>query len=174
MCRNVLSMTSDLRGNIQLRRFGVLEIWNACLLLPGLCYLFGALNVSFIYIHLYLYIISAHFTVPSQERNYLSLYRRWKLNHIRLILITNSRTDLHEEDDANVALFHPQSGAGVVYGTKQGQIACALSPEVLEKRGLWLATNENIENMDETDDGDPLRSNFENEGNYEQRDHPYQ
>ena len=32
-----------------------------------------------------------------------------------------------DEDDANVALFHPRSGSGVVYGTKQGQIACALS-----------------------------------------------
>lgn len=98
----------------------------------------------------------------------------WRLGDMKRMSTLTSRTDLHEEDDANVALFHPQSGAGVVYGTKQGQIACALSPEVLEKRGLWLATNENIENMDETDDGDPLRSNFENEGNYEQRDHPYQ
>ena len=44
---------------------------------------------------------------------------------------------MHEEDDANVALFHPHSGAGVVYGTKQGQIACALCPEILEKDGLW-------------------------------------
>ena len=36
-----------------------------------------------------------------------------------------------------------------------------------------MKTNENIENMDETDD-DPLRSTFDNEGNYEQRDYPYQ
>ena len=51
--------------------------------------------------------------------------------------MSRSRTEMHEEDDANVALFHPHSGAGVVYGTKQGQIACALCPEILAKDGLW-------------------------------------
>ena len=60
----------------------------------------------------------------------------WRLGDMRRMGTLTSRTNHLEEDDANVALFHPLPGAGVVYGTKQGQIACALSPVVLHQAGL--------------------------------------
>jgi hypothetical protein len=55
----------------------------------------------------------------------------WRLGDMKRMSTLVSRTDLNEEDDANVALFHPKPGAGVVYGTKQGHIACALNADVL-------------------------------------------
>jgi len=55
----------------------------------------------------------------------------WRLGDMQRRATLTSRTAASEEDDANVALYHPCPGAGVVYGTKQGQIACALSPSVL-------------------------------------------
>uniref|UniRef100_A0A7S2W0S9 F-box domain-containing protein n=1 Tax=Rhizochromulina marina TaxID=1034831 RepID=A0A7S2W0S9_9STRA len=49
----------------------------------------------------------------------------WRLGDMaRMETLTSMASD---EDDANVALFHPRPGAGVVYGTKQGHIACALA-----------------------------------------------
>jgi len=60
----------------------------------------------------------------------------WRLGDMRRMGTLTSRTNHLEEDDANVALFHPLPGAGVVYGTKQGQIACALSAVVLNQAGL--------------------------------------
>mmetsp|Transcript_93806 Transcript_93806/g.268540 ORF Transcript_93806/g.268540 Transcript_93806/m.268540 type:complete len:328 (+) Transcript_93806:1532-2515(+) len=54
----------------------------------------------------------------------------WRLGDMaRMDTLTCAAGD---EDDANVALFHPRSGSGVVYGTKQGQIACALSTVEIE------------------------------------------
>lgn len=58
----------------------------------------------------------------------------WRLGDMKRMSTLLSRTDQNEEDDANVALFHPKAGAGVVYGTKQGHIACALSPEVMSQQ----------------------------------------
>jgi len=55
----------------------------------------------------------------------------WRLGDMQRMATLTSRTELEEEDDANVALFHPCPGAGVVYGTKQGQVACALNLDVL-------------------------------------------
>lgn len=55
----------------------------------------------------------------------------WRLGDMqRMDTLTCAEGD---EDDANVALFHPKSGAGVVYGTKQGQIACALNSAELKE-----------------------------------------
>lgn len=40
-----------------------------------------------------------------------------------------------QQHDANVALFHPLPGVGVVYGTRQGQVACVLSKKELKSAG---------------------------------------
>jgi len=51
----------------------------------------------------------------------------WRLGDMaRMETLTSMAYD---EDDANVALFHPHPGVGVVYGTKQGHIACALAAD---------------------------------------------
>jgi len=51
----------------------------------------------------------------------------WRLGDMRRM--ETLKSDASDEDDANVALFHPFPGAGVVYGTKQGHIAYALSSD---------------------------------------------